>query len=142
MCPDADSVLQQLLDVDPKLRREWERNHKLKNDPRITKLGYFLRKTSLDELPQFYNVLRREMSLVGLRPIVRAEIEKYGEDFRYYAAVKPGITGLWQVSGRNDVGYGERVQLDVWYVKNWSVDLDLMILMKTFGVVWKRSGSY
>lgn len=142
MRPDADAFLETLLQKDPELKAEWEREHKLKNDPRVTGLGRFLRKTSLDELPQFYNVLRGEMSLVGPRPIVRDEIEKYGEYFRYYAGVKPGITGLWQVSGRNDVAYQERVQLDVWYVRNWSVNLDLMILLKTFSAVLRKRGSY
>lgn len=142
MRPDADAYLQTLLKRDAALKVEWECDHKLKNDPRITKLGHFMRRTSLDELPQFYNVLRGEMSLVGPRPIVRDEVEKYGEYFRYYAAVRPGITGLWQVSGRNDIDYAERVQLDVWYVRNWSVDLDLMILLKTFSAVLRKQGSY
>ena len=142
MRPNADAFLKTLLENDPVLQAEWEREHKLKNDPRITRLGHFLRKTSLDELPQFYNVLCGEMSLVGPRPIVQSEIEKYGEYFRYYAAVRPGITGLWQVSGRNDITYSERVQLDVWYVRNWSVDIDLMILLKTFSAVLRKQGSY
>lgn len=142
MRPDADVILQRLLENDSDLRAEWESDRKLKDDPRITKFGRFLRRTSLDELPQFYNVLRGEMSLVGPRPIVQSEREKYGEYFRYYEAVKPGITGLWQVSGRNDVDYEERVQLDVWYVRNWSVDLDLMILLRTLSAVLHKQGSY
>jgi undecaprenyl-phosphate galactose phosphotransferase len=142
MRPDADVYLEKLLENDPVLKAEWVRERKLKNDPRITKLGKFMRQTSLDELPQLLNVLRGEMSLVGPRPIVEEEVGKYGEYFRYYAAVRPGITGLWQVSGRNDVSYDERVQLDVWYVRNWSVDLDLMILLKTFNAVLKKQGSY
>ncbi len=139
---DADEVLEKLLSSDEEIRREWEREHKLKDDPRITAMGNFLRKTSLDELPQLYNVLRGEMSLVGPRPIVADEIEKYGEYFHYFTAVTPGITGLWQVSGRNDIEYDERVQLDVWYVRNWSIDLDVMILIKTVDAVLGRKGSY
>ena len=139
---DADEVLEKLLASDENIRREWEREHKLKDDPRITSMGDFLRKTSLDELPQLYNVMRGEMSLVGPRPIVAEEIEKYGEYFHYFSAVTPGITGLWQVSGRNDIEYDERVQLDVWYVRNWSIDLDVMILIKTVDAVLGRRGSY
>lgn len=142
MRPNADAVLEALLKEDAELRSEWERDHKLKHDPRITRFGHFLRKTSLDELPQLYNVLRGEMSLVGPRPIVEGEVEKYGDFFHYYTAVKPGITGLWQVSGRNDIDYEERVWLDVWYVRNWSVDLDVMLLLKTFNAVVRKRGSY
>ena len=120
----------------------WEKDFKLKNDPRITKIGRFLRKTSLDELPQLINVLRGEMSLVGPRPITQDEIVKYGDYFEYFTAVKPGISGLWQVSGRNDIDYDERVQLDVWYVRNWSIELDIQILIKTVLVVLGRKGSY
>lgn len=139
---DADEVLAKLLASDESIRQEWEREHKLKDDPRITVMGHFLRKTSLDELPQLYNVIRGEMSLVGPRPIVNDEIKKYGEYFHYFSAVTPGITGLWQVSGRNDIEYDERVQLDVWYVRNWSIDLDVMILIKTVDAVLGRRGSY
>ncbi|SFV54346.1 Undecaprenyl-phosphate galactosephosphotransferase [hydrothermal vent metagenome] len=139
---DADEALKRLLESDKEAKAEWEREHKLKNDPRITPIGDFLRKTSLDELPQLYNVLKGEMSLVGPRPIVESEIEKYGEFFHYFSAVNPGITGLWQVSGRNDIEYSERVQLDVWYVRNWSIDMDSIILMKTIDTVLRRKGSY
>lgn len=139
---DAQERLESLLDECQPCREEWEKDFKLKNDPRITKIGSFLRKTSLDELPQLINVLKGEMSLVGPRPIVEAEIEKYGEFYHYFTAVKPGITGLWQVSGRNDIDYDERVQLDVWYVRNWSIELDLEILIKTAIVVLGRKGSY
>ncbi len=142
MRTDADEALAKLLAKDEEAKREWEQEHKLKNDPRITSIGDFLRKTSLDELPQLYNVLRGEMSLVGPRPIVKEEIEKYGEYFHYFSAVNPGITGLWQVSGRNDIDYSERVQLDVWYVRNWSIDLDIMILIKTVDAVIHKRGSY
>lgn len=139
---DANTRLQKLLSDSTENRKEWEKNFKLKNDPRTTTIGNFLRKTSLDELPQLINVLKGEMSLVGPRPIVQKEIEKYGECFEYFTAVKPGITGLWQVSGRNDVTYDERVQLDVWYVRNWSIELDIQILIKTILVVLGRKGSY
>ena len=139
---DADIRLKELLESDDSIKKEWEAEFKLKNDPRITKIGGFLRKTSLDELPQIINVLQGKMSLVGPRPIITDEIAKYGEYFEYFKAVKPGITGLWQVSGRNDIEYSERVQLDVWYVRNWSVGLDLGILIKTFVAVIFKKGSY
>lgn len=139
---DADERLELLLESCNESKEEWEKDFKLKNDPRVTKIGDFLRKTSLDELPQLINVLKGEMSLVGSRPITEAEIQKYGEYFEYFTAVTPGITGLWQVSGRNDIDYDERVQLDVWYVRNWSIELDIQILIKTVLVVLKRKGSY
>lgn len=142
MHPNAQQILEALLESDDNIQKEWEKEFKLKDDPRITKMGAFLRKTSLDELPQLINVIRGEMSLVGPRPIVCAEIKKYGEYFNYFKAVKPGITGLWQISGRNDVGYDERVQLDTWYVRNWSIEQDLIILMKTIVAVLFRKGSY
>ena len=133
-----DKRLEELLEEDEDCRREWENDFKLKDDPRITKIGNFLRRTSLDELPQLINVLQGKMSLIGPRPIIDKEIEKYGEYFDYFTAVKPGITGLWQVSGRNDVDYDERVQ----YVRNWSMNLDIQILLKTVLVVIGRKGSY
>jgi undecaprenyl-phosphate galactose phosphotransferase len=139
---DADTILEEILENDPALKAEWEREFKLKDDPRITRIGKFLRRTSLDELPQLYNVFQGKMSLVGPRPIIKDEIEKYGEYFSYFTAVKPGITGLWQVSGRNDISYEERVRLDVWYVRNWSMELDIMILVKTAAIVVMRKGSY
>ena len=139
---DAQDRLEILLNECGSCREEWKRDFKLKDDPRITKIGNFLRKTSLDELPQLINVLKGEMSLVGPRPIVEAEVIKYGEFYNYFIAVKPGITGLWQVSGRNDIDYSERVQLDVWYVRNWSIELDIEILIKTAMVVLGRKGSY
>ena len=142
MYPNAQKMLEELLENDAELRAEWEQEHKLKHDPRITPIGQFLRKTSLDELPQLINVIKGEMSLVGPRPIVESEISKYGEYFYYFKAVKPGITGLWQISGRNDVDYDERVQLDTWYVRNWSIEQDLNILMKTIVVVVLKKGSY
>jgi lipopolysaccharide/colanic/teichoic acid biosynthesis glycosyltransferase len=108
----------------------------------VTAIGRFLRRTSLDELPQLWNVLRGEMSLVGPRPVVEQELERYGHDVRYYLMAKPGITGLWQVSGRNDVDYAKRVSLDVSYVQRWSLSQDVAILVKTVGVVMRREGAY
>lgn len=141
MVPDAKERLAALLARDPSARAEWERDHKLANDPRITALGAFLRKTSLDELPQFFNVLRGEMSLVGPRPITAAEREKYGDDFELYAQCRPGITGIWQVSGRNNISYPARVALDAQYALNQSIMLDAAILFRTFGVMASGSGS-
>jgi Undecaprenyl-phosphate galactose phosphotransferase WbaP len=142
MVPDAEAKLQNLLALHPHLKAEWHKEHKLKDDPRISKLGAFLRRTSLDELPQLFNVLKSEMSLVGPRPIVREELQKYGLEKSYYLMVRPGMTGLWQVSGRNDVDYETRVYLDAWYVKNWSLWYDLAILFKTIKVVLWRNGAY
>lgn len=142
MVPGAEERLQTLLSQDPALKAEWERDHKIKNDPRVTPLGAFLRRTSLDEIPQLLNVLKGEMSLVGPRPIVKAELEKYGDDVEYFLMVRPGMTGLWQVSGRSDMSYDKRVYLDTWYVKNWSLWYDLVILFKTVHVVIQRSGAY
>lgn len=142
MIPNADQALHKLLNNNPDLQEEWNRDHKLKNDPRISKLGAFLRQSSLDELPQLFNVLKSEMSLVGPRPIVSDELEKYGLEKTYYLMVRPGMTGLWQVSGRNNVDYDARVYLDAWYVKNWSLWYDLAILFKTFKVVLAQRGAY
>jgi lipopolysaccharide/colanic/teichoic acid biosynthesis glycosyltransferase len=134
--------LDQYLEDNPDLKEEWERDHKLRYDPRITRIGRFLRKTSLDELPQLWNVIRGDMSLVGPRPIVTAEIEKYGPYFGLYTMVKPGITGLWQVSGRNNTTYDERVQLDAYYVRNWSPWVDAFLLLKTIRIVLFARGAY
>jgi len=142
MVPNADQVLRNLLERDPDLRAEWIRDHKLRNDPRVTRLGRFLRRTSLDELPQLLNVLRGEMSLVGPRPVVREELLRYGRNVRTYLAAKPGITGLWQVTGRNNTDYRRRVVLDTYYVRNQNLLLDLYILIKTTGVVLGGSGAY
>jgi Undecaprenyl-phosphate galactose phosphotransferase WbaP len=142
MVPNADSVLERYLHENPEMREEWERDHKLKSDPRITRVGSLLRTTSMDEIPQLWNVLKGDMSLIGPRPIVEAEAEKYGKRFGLYERVKPGLTGLWQVSGRNDTTYQERVYLDSYYVRHWSVWLDLYILARTVGVVFSRSGAY
>ncbi|HBV3376890.1 TPA: undecaprenyl-phosphate galactose phosphotransferase WbaP, partial [Klebsiella pneumoniae] len=142
MVINSKEVLAELLDKDPLARQEWDATFKLKNDPRITKIGAFLRRTSLDELPQLFNVLKGEMSLVGPRPIITAELERYNEEVDYYLLSKPGMTGLWQVSGRSDVDYETRVYLDAWYVKNWSMWNDIAILFKTVGVVLKKDGAY
>ncbi len=142
MRPDADHVLSRYLEENPQLREEWERDHKLRNDPRITRVGRFLRKTSLDELPQLFNVLRGEMSLVGPRPIVSGEIQKYGRSFTLYRQVIPGLTGLWQVSGRNLTSYRERVELDDYYVRNWSPWLDVYLLARTVKVVITGYGAF
>lgn len=142
MVLNAQEVLQDLLQRDEQARAEWAKDFKLKNDPRINPIGHFLRRTSLDELPQLWNVLKGEMSLVGPRPVVQAELERYGDDVVYYLMAKPGMTGLWQVSGRNDVDYDTRVYFDAWYVKNWSLWTDIAILFKTISVVTGRHGAY
>jgi Undecaprenyl-phosphate galactose phosphotransferase WbaP len=142
MRSDAEVVLEQYLLNNPGLRLEWERDQKLRDDPRVTRLGHWLRRSSLDELPQLLNVLRGEMSLVGPRPIVASEIERYGEWFEMYTRVSPGMAGLWQVSGRNSVSYEERVQLDVSYIRNWSVWLDLVILARLPAALISSRGAY
>jgi Undecaprenyl-phosphate galactose phosphotransferase WbaP len=142
MVSDADRVLRDYLAKHPELAEEWARDHKLRNDPRITRVGRILRKTSLDELPQLWNVLRGHMSLVGPRPIVRDEVSRYEEAFALYTQVLPGLTGMWQVSGRNDTTYAERVALDMYYVRNWSPWLDIYLLARTVSVVLSGSGAY
>tara|TARA_B100001248_G_C27359978_1_gene445904 strand:+ start:1046 stop:1480 length:435 start_codon:yes stop_codon:yes gene_type:complete len=135
MYPEAKNILQNLLKKDKKIKREFEETHKIKNDPRITTIGKLLRKTSLDELPQFINVLRNEMSIVGPRPIVKDEKKKYGKNLKKVLSIKPGITGLWQVSGRNNLTYKRRVMLDLNYVRNYNFLMDIRILIRTFGVI-------
>jgi Undecaprenyl-phosphate galactose phosphotransferase WbaP len=142
MVRNADAVLQALLASDPAARAEWEKDFKLRNDVRVTRLGRFIRKTSIDELPQLWNVVRGDMSLVGPRPVVEKELERYGDSVSYYLRVLPGITGLWQVSGRNDADYDKRVMLDVAYVRNWTFAGDIVILFKTIGVVIYGRGAY
>jgi Undecaprenyl-phosphate galactose phosphotransferase WbaP len=142
MVPDAPAVLERYLRENPELRSEWEATRKLRDDPRVTRVGRFLRATSLDELPQIWNVLTGEMSLVGPRPIVDEEVPKYGHVFDLYRMVRPGITGYWQVSGRSDTSYANRVAMDAHYVRNWSVWFDLVILVRTAGVVVRRDGAY
>lgn len=141
MVVDADVRLKKLLETDPAARAEWEATQKLTNDPRITALGRFVRKTSIDELPQLFNVLRGDMSLVGPRPIVENEIAKYGENYRDYCAVRPGITGAWQVSGRSDTTYSERVQMDVEYAKTRSFWGDMRIVLETIPAVLLSRGA-
>lgn len=142
MYEDADRRLKELLESSPELEAEFSRDFKLRNDPRITPLGKILRRTSIDELPQFFNVLCGDMALIGPRPIVEAEREHYGRNFERFSSVRPGITGLWQVSGRNDCDYARRVALDMRYICNWSPWLDVWILRKTFGAVLGMKGSY
>lgn len=142
MHPDGDAVLAAYLKRHPEACDEWERDHKLRNDPRVTPIGRILRKLSFDELPQIWNVLKGEMSLVGPRPIVAKEVAKYGTVFKKYSAVKPGITGMWQVSGRSETTYDERVRLDEYYVANWSPWLDIYILAKTVIILVRRRGAY
>jgi Undecaprenyl-phosphate galactose phosphotransferase WbaP len=142
MCEDADQILLRHLERDPELRGEWERDHKLRKDPRVTSVGRFLRKTSLDELPQLWNVLKGEMSIVGPRPIVAAETPRYGDALGAYHSVRPGITGMWQVSGRNNTSYSERIRFDEYYVNNWSIWLDLYIIGRTFKTVLLGEGAY
>lgn len=142
MYHDADKRLQSILDADPALKAEFERDFKLKNDPRVTPLGKFMRKTSIDELPQLVNVIRGEMALVGPRPIVEREKSYYGADYEIFSLVKPGITGLWQVSGRSDTDYKNRVSLDKFYVLNWNPWMDLWIVIRTVLAVIRMNGSY
>ena len=139
---DADQILISHLLTHPAARQEWMQKHKLSEDPRLTPCGRFLRTASLDELPQVWNVLRGDMSLVGPRPIIWAEKERYADRFRFYTAVLPGVTGLWQVSGRCTVTYPVRVRLDEQYVREWSLLRDLRILLKTPLTVWRREGAY
>jgi Undecaprenyl-phosphate galactose phosphotransferase WbaP len=142
MCVNSAEVLEDYLASHPEARAEWSKTHKLRDDPRITPFGAFLRRYSLDELPQLWNVLTGQMSLVGPRPIVAAEVEKYGESFNCYCRVKPGLTGLWQVSGRSELTYEERVALDCHYVNHWSLSKDVMILLKTFSSVVNQDGAF
>jgi lipopolysaccharide/colanic/teichoic acid biosynthesis glycosyltransferase len=142
MATDAQARLQNLLANDAAAKQEWDRDHKLRNDPRITRVGDVLRRSSLDELPQLFNVLRGEMSLVGPRPIVEAEARRYGRRVNDYCSVRPGITGLWQVSGRNDTSYRRRIAIDVVYSRRKSLLLDARILVMTIPAVLLRRGSY
>ena len=142
MVTDSDAVLAKVLALSAEARAEWARDHKLKADPRITWVGRFLRSSSLDELPQLWNVLRGEMSLVGPRPIVVAEVGRYGARFHDYCTCRPGITGLWQVSGRNDISYRRRVAIDAVYARSASLSMDLAILVRTVPAVLLRRGSY
>ncbi|WP_165769502.1 undecaprenyl-phosphate galactose phosphotransferase WbaP [Arboricoccus pini] len=142
MAVDAKERLEEILRTDPAAAEEWRLTRKLKNDPRVTKIGAWLRKTSLDELPQLVNVLRGDMSLVGPRPVTHDEVLQYGEHRVYYMQNRPGITGLWQVSGRSDIDFQRRVDMDAFYVQNWSLTRDIMILFMTARVVFAREGAY
>ncbi|MGB3472820.1 MAG: sugar transferase [Erythrobacter sp.] len=142
MATDAEARLEHLLASDPEARAQWRQDHKLRDDPRIVGIGSFLRKSSLDELPQLFNVLAGEMSLVGPRPIVAAEIDKYGRYFEHYCRVRPGMTGLWQISGRNNVSYRKRVAFDVVYVKRGQIGHNIQILLLTLPRVLSAKGSY
>ena len=141
MVSEADKVLAQLLATDPVAAMEWHATQKLRRDPRITGVGQFLRKSSLDELPQLINVLKGEMSLVGPRPIVQAEVARYGNKIHYYYQARPGLTGLWQVSGRSDTSYAQRVELDARYVAHWTFWRDIVIVLKTIPAVLLRKGA-
>lgn len=142
MVRDADQALQRLLNADAGARAEWERDHKLRNDPRVTAIGGFLRRSSLDELPQLFNILRGEMHFVGPRPVTVAELRRYGARKRHYLSVKPGVTGLWQVSGRNNTTYGERVEFDARYVERRNPLYDTWIVARTFKVLVTREGAH
>jgi lipopolysaccharide/colanic/teichoic acid biosynthesis glycosyltransferase len=139
---DGDRIFADHIDASPDAAAEWARDHKLQRDPRVTRLGRFLRRSSLDELPQLFNVLRGDMSIVGPRPIVEAEVRRYGRFFRYYCAVRPGITGIWQISGRNHVTYRRRVAMDALYAQKKTVLLDIKVIAATIPAVLRRTGSY
>ena len=141
MCIDADKRLKEYLEQNEEARIEFEENHKLKDDPRITKLGKFIRKTSIDELPQFVNVLKGDMSLIGPRPIVDGEIEKYGENKDKFLSVRPGLTGYWAANGRSHITYEERMKMELYYVDNISFKLDIQIFFKTIISVMKKEGA-
>lgn len=141
MACNAEQALQDYLSGNPEAEREWRENQKLVDDPRVTRLGTFLRKSSLDELPQLYNILMGEMSFVGPRPIVVAEVERYGEAFQHCFSVPPGLTGLWQISGRNDCSYAQRIVLDSRYASEWDLLLDAEIMLKTVPAVLLQKGS-
>ena len=142
MASNANERLERLLESNPELRKEWEENRKLKNDPRVTRFGKFLRRTSIDEFPQLINILKGEMSLVGPRPITEDEVAKYGKNFAWVFSVRPGLTGLWQVSGRSEKDYAARVSYDTYYLQSWSVWLDIWVIYKTFGAVAQGKGAY
>ena len=144
MVENADDILLEIMEKSPHLRQEFEDNFKLKQDPRITWIGRFLRMTSLDEFPQFWNVLKGDMSVVGPRPLVEEELPRYGRHINKILTIRPGITGLWQVSGRNDIPYPRRVQIDLYYANDKNLWMDMWIVFKTIGVVIfpKNNGAY
>jgi Undecaprenyl-phosphate galactose phosphotransferase WbaP len=142
MYADADVRLKKILETDPVRAEEWEKNRKFSDDPRVTRIGKFLRKTSLDEIPQLWNIFKGDMSFVGPRPVTLGELEKYGGAVEYVLSVTPGLSGMWQVSGRSDTDYDERIALDSYYIQNWSIWLDLWIVVKTIWVVLVGKGAY
>lgn len=142
MRKDADKMLDEILASSAEMREQWEKERKFLNDPRITPFGAFLRKTSLDELPQLWNIFIGEMSFVGPRPVTESELDRYGDDTDYILSVTPGLSGMWQTSGRSDTEYEERITLDTYYIQNWSVWLDIWILIKTVWVVLCGHGAY
>ena len=142
MIINSQEVLEELLANDEEAKAEWERDFKLRNDPRVTPIGKFIRKTSLDELPQLINVLKGEMSLIGPRPVIEEEKKYYGKHWDEFLSIKPGMTGLWQVSGRNDTTYDERVSLDIKYIRNWTLWMDIKIVFKTIGIIFNPKGAY
>ena len=142
MIINSQEVLEELLANDEEAKAEWERDFKLRNDPRVTPIGKFIRKTSLDELPQLINVLKGEMSLIGPRPVIEEEKKYYGEHWDEFLSIKPGMTGLWQVSGRNDTTYDERVSLDIKYIRNWTLWMDITIVFKTIVIIFNPKGAY
>jgi lipopolysaccharide/colanic/teichoic acid biosynthesis glycosyltransferase len=141
MYRNSDEILRNHLETNPESAREWKQTRKLRKDPRVTRLGSILRRASLDELPQFLNVLAGSMSLVGPRPIVAAEKAHYGDAYFFYTSAKPGLSGLWQVSGRSDLSYDQRVNLDAEYIRQWNLALDIKILWRTGAAVWASKGA-
>ena len=135
-------MLEKILATNPVMKKEWEENRKFVNDPRVTPFGTFLRKTSLDELPQLFNILAGSMSFVGPRPVTKEELEKYGDSADFILSVTPGLSGMWQISGRSDTGYEERINLDTYYIQNWSTWFDMWIIVKTVWVVINGKGAY
>ncbi len=142
MVEGADGMLEKILEANPEMKEEWDKYKKLPDDPRVTPIGRFLRQTSLDELPQLINVIKGEMSLVGPRPVLYEEFKLFNEDSDYYLEVKPGITGLWQISGRSDIDFQKRIELESWYVKNYSLWLDITVIIRTIKVVFTKAGAY
>ena len=142
MVTNSQEILEKLLAEDPVRRAEWEKDRKFKDDPRITRIGKILRNTSLDELPQLWNILKGDMSFVGPRPVTTPELEKYGKQAGFILSVKPGLSGMWQISGRSETAYEERINLDTYYIQNWSIWLDLWIITKTVWVVIRGKGAY
>ena len=141
MVVGAEKILEELMENDPAIREEYLTNKKLENDPRVTKAGNFLRKSSLDEFPQFINVLKGDMSLIGPRPYLFREIEDMKESYSTIIKSKPGITGMWQTHGRSEIGFDERLELDEYYYRNWNIDLDIQLLVRTFKTVFQKLGA-